>query len=82
MKTATESPASYFDRKTTAAYLGVALSTVCSWAYRGDGPQMIRVGGRVRYRREDLDEWLKSRTSCEARRMTKRRPRKHRRAGK
>lgn len=41
-----------------AAFLGVARHTVYQWRYRGEGPRGFKVGGAVRYRPEDVEEWL------------------------
>lgn len=41
-----------------AEYLDVSESTVHNWRYRGEGPPGFKVGGQVRYRREDVEEWL------------------------
>lgn len=46
-----------------AKYLGVAPATLQVW--RSTGRYCIpflKIGGRVRYRLSDLDNWLKSRT--------------------
>lgn len=40
-------------------YIGYRGSTLRQWRYLGQGPKYIRVNGRsIRYRREDLDEWM------------------------
>ena len=47
--------------KKAASYLGVALETLRSWRQRWSpvtGPPFIRVGGRVRYLKADLDGWI------------------------
>lgn len=41
-----------------ADYLGVTLHCIYAWSSRGDGPKVLHVGGRLRYRPEDVDEWL------------------------
>ncbi len=43
-----------------AAYLSVSRATVYGWRYRHCGPPGLRVGGVVRYRREDVDRWVES----------------------
>lgn len=30
--------------------------------YRGGGPAFIRMGGRIRYRREDIEAWIDANT--------------------
>lgn len=45
-----------------ASYLGVALDTLRQWRQRGSpvrGPAFIRLGGRIRYLKADLDEWMR-----------------------
>ena len=42
--------------------LGVPLSTLYGWRYRGVGPASIRVGRLLRYRRSDVDAWLAEQT--------------------
>lgn len=44
-----------------AAMLGVPTATVYRWRTRGEGPRGHRlVGGHVRYRASDVEEWLES----------------------
>jgi excisionase family DNA binding protein len=44
-----------------AAFLDVPLRTVYNWRYEGIGPRGLKVGRHVRYRREDVDAWLRTR---------------------
>jgi excisionase family DNA binding protein len=46
-----------------AAYLNVPVQTLYVWRYNGDGPRGIKVGRHVRYRPEDVEEWLEERTA-------------------
>lgn len=46
----------------TAEYLRVAEHTLENWRYRKTGPRFIKAGGRVVYRRSDIDEWLDENT--------------------
>lgn len=41
-----------------AAYLGVAVSTLRDWRVDGKGPDAIKIGRLVKYRREDLDRFV------------------------
>ena len=41
-----------------AEYLGVSLHCVYAWSSRGDGPKVVRVGARLRYRPADVEQWL------------------------
>jgi hypothetical protein len=45
-----------------AAFLGVTTCALKKWRYQRTGPAFIRVNARrVRYRRPDLERWLKQR---------------------
>jgi len=50
------------DPRTCAAYLGVSVLTLACFRCKGQGPDFIKVGGCVRYRRSALEAWLESRT--------------------
>ncbi|ANC32384.1 helix-turn-helix transcriptional regulator [Isoptericola dokdonensis] len=41
-----------------ADYLGVSLHCVYAWSSRGGGPNVVRVGARLRYRPDDVEAWL------------------------
>lgn len=48
--------------KETAQILGFAPKTLQKWRSLGKGPTHIRISkGCVRYRREDLHEWISTR---------------------
>ena len=48
--------------KMAADYLGVSPRSLQAWRVSGKGPQFIRYSPRcIRYRLEDLDEWLEKR---------------------
>lgn len=42
-----------------ARYLGIPVSTLYQWRYRGEGPPGFKLGNHVRYRRTDVDAWLR-----------------------
>ena len=44
-----------------AKYLGIAPRTLANWRCAGDGPPFYRIGSAIRYRLNDLDEWLAAR---------------------
>ncbi len=46
-----------------ADYLGVPVATVYAWRHRRLGPPGFRVGKHVRYRRRDVEDWVKSRVN-------------------
>ncbi|GAB3566645.1 helix-turn-helix transcriptional regulator [Spelaeicoccus albus] len=41
-----------------AAYLSKPKATLYAWRTRKLGPKAVRVGGNVRYRWEDVEEWI------------------------
>lgn len=45
---------------TLAARLGTTERSLSEWRITGRGPKFIRVGRRVRYRPEAVDNWLLS----------------------
>lgn len=40
--------------------LNVSLASLRRWRLEGRGPRFVKVGSLVRYRPEDLDQWLAS----------------------
>ena len=44
-----------------AKYLGVSHWALARWRQRGRGPDFIKLGGRIRYRRAALDAYLHER---------------------
>lgn len=45
-----------------SATLGVPKATIYAWSTSGTGPDRIRIGRHVRFRRSDVDAWLARRT--------------------
>ncbi|WIH05522.1 helix-turn-helix domain-containing protein [Xanthomonas translucens pv. graminis] len=43
-----------------ASYLGLSNSTLEKMRHEGRGPRYVRLGGRVFYRRADLDQYLEA----------------------
>ena len=43
-----------------AEYLQVPVKTLYTWRYKGVGPRAHRVGRHLRYRWEDVEDWLAS----------------------
>lgn len=41
-----------------AQVLGVKAKTLANWRVAGTGPQFVKVGGLVRYRRSTIEAWL------------------------
>lgn len=46
-------------RRDAAAYLSVSVSTLERWASHGIGPRITWIGRRPKYRRSDLNEYLR-----------------------
>ena len=44
-----------------ARYLGVSLAACRKWRTQGRGPTFIKLGSLVRYRSEDVEQWLATR---------------------
>ena len=44
-----------------AELLRIPVSTLYNWRYNRLGPPGFRVGRHLRYRREDVDQWLNER---------------------
>jgi excisionase family DNA binding protein len=44
-----------------ASLLGVPVKTVYRWRSRGEGPVALKVGRHVRYRLDEVHDWLDSR---------------------
>lgn len=53
-------PDGRMDRANAALYTGFAIKTLAMHATSGTGPKFQKIGGRVFYRREDLDCWINS----------------------
>lgn len=44
-------------------YLGVPTGTLANWRYQGRGPAFVRLGRHVRYRAEDVLDWISGQVS-------------------
>ena len=59
---------SSYDRLLTpqgvAALLSLNIQTLAAWRHLQKGPDYIKIGGAVRYRLSDLENWLKHKTVC------------------
>ena len=51
----------FLNSRQAADYLGLSTRTLDRFRVSGDGPVFLKFGGRVRYLREDLDAWARSR---------------------
>lgn len=61
--------ASFLNVKDAAAYLGLSSHTLYVWRHRRQGPPSFRMGprGRVVYRREALDAWIREQECADSR---------------
>lgn len=57
-----------------AAYLGKPVQTLRAWRHRGVGPKSFKVGTTVRYRWQDVDDWLEQQSAKESGTGTTARP--------
>jgi predicted DNA-binding transcriptional regulator AlpA len=53
-----ESTGEYLRVEQAAAYVGMSAASLYCYRSRRVGPRSLKVGGRVLYRRADLDEWI------------------------
>jgi predicted DNA-binding transcriptional regulator AlpA len=51
----------WISRDTLAAELGLKPDTLSRWEARRDGPPCMRIGRKVYYRRQSVEEWMLSR---------------------
>jgi predicted DNA-binding transcriptional regulator AlpA len=53
---------SLLKEKDVAELIDVHQFTLSVWRRNGQGPEYIKIGKNVRYRRSAIDEWLEDRT--------------------
>jgi excisionase family DNA binding protein len=41
--------------------LGIPLSTIYNWRWKGEGPRAHKMGRHVRYKRTDVEDWAATR---------------------
>jgi len=51
----------FLDSGQAAEYLGLKRTTLEAWRCRGNGPQFVKLGRLVKYRRADLDAFIEAR---------------------
>jgi predicted DNA-binding transcriptional regulator AlpA len=57
-------PPRLWNIRETAEFLGVPVSTLYYWSYRGEGgPRILRIGRSLRYNPYDVIEWVESRAA-------------------
>lgn len=52
----------FLDEKRLCEVLGISAVTATKWRAKAKGPPFIKVGRLVRYRRGDLEAWLRANT--------------------
>ncbi|MFJ2017477.1 helix-turn-helix transcriptional regulator [Streptomyces nodosus] len=64
--------AAFLTVKDAADYLGLSPRTLYVWRHRRQGPPSFRMGprGRVMYRREALDAWIREQEQADSRSNT------------
>ncbi|MBZ9642209.1 AlpA family transcriptional regulator [Streptomyces sp. PSKA30] len=64
--------AAFLNVKDAAEYLGLSPHTLYVWRHRRQGPPSFRMGprGRVMYRREVLDAWIREQEQADSRSNT------------
>lgn len=75
-RSATRDPEALLKQRQAADLIGVSERTLECWRSRGSGPPFVKISRRaVRYRREDIDQWVGERVQrstseerCSARR--------------
>jgi len=53
-----------------AAFLGVPVTTLYQWRYKGIGPRGLRIGRHLRYRQEEVNAWLRALDADDAHRQS------------
>ncbi len=46
-------------RAQVAAFTQLSLPTLARWAAEGTGPKFVKLGGAIRYRRDDVLSWIR-----------------------
>ncbi|MEW2490823.1 helix-turn-helix domain-containing protein [Streptomyces sp. NPDC048411] len=64
--------AAFLTVKDAAEYLGLSPHTLYVWRHRRQGPPSFRMGprGRVMYRRQSLDAWIRDQEQVDSRSNT------------
>lgn len=52
----------FFDERRLCTDLGISSVTATKWRAKAKGPPFIKVGRLVRYRRSDVEAWLRANT--------------------
>ncbi len=54
------------DEDQAAAMLNVSKRTLRRFRQKGKGPRFNKIGGKVRYRRSSIEEWLRNNETMES----------------
>lgn len=52
------SPASLLTERDASVLLKIPMATLRRWRWAGAGPRFLKLGGHVRYRRGDIEEFI------------------------
>lgn len=52
----------FLDERSLCALLAISSVTATKWRAKAKGPPFIKVGRLVRYRRSDVETWLRANT--------------------
>lgn len=55
-----EALAEFLDERSLCALLAISSVTATKWRAKAKGPPFIKVGRLVRYRRSDVEAWLRA----------------------
>ena len=58
-------PQTHFNQTDLAARLNISPRTLERWRWTGEGPAFLKIGGRVVYRLEDVEDFEQARR-CES----------------
>ena len=50
----------FYTTRELAEMLGVQVNTLEIWRWRGTGPRFIKAGRLIRYREEDIQNWIQA----------------------
>ncbi|MDP7725096.1 AlpA family transcriptional regulator [Mycobacterium sp. TY814] len=57
----------HFDTQQLSDYLGTPVPTLRWWRHQNKGPKSFRLGRRVVYSRDDVDQWVRDQRAATVR---------------
>lgn len=51
----------FYTEEPIAEFLNISVKTLRAMRLRGDGPPFYKLGGSVRYRLSDIEQWIEER---------------------